>query len=96
VQERRHDGGLRLLGMRVTDPPWTPEDDVCPSERWASFQSRVSDTRADLLIPRGAGRVSQLKFYCQKCKSITIIIIMHFISGSMAHKNTASEKTETD
>jgi len=26
---------------------------------------------------------------------IIIIIIMHFISGSMAHKNTASEKTDT-
>jgi len=27
---------------------------------------------------------------------IIIIIIIHFISGSMAHKNTASEKTETN
>jgi len=27
---------------------------------------------------------------------IFIIIIMHFISGSMAHKNMASEKTDTN
>jgi len=27
---------------------------------------------------------------------IIIIIIMHFISGSKAHKNTASEKTDTN
>jgi len=27
---------------------------------------------------------------------IIIIIIIHFISGSKAHKNTASEKTEID
>jgi len=27
---------------------------------------------------------------------IIIIIIIHFISGSKAHRNTASEKTETD
>jgi len=78
---------INLAATAISDVCWEPESCYKPCRRPTEF-SRPIGLRLGLVLQTDVHQSSLHLFL--------IIIIMHFISGSMAHKNTASEKTETD